>query len=48
MDQQKDKYGVVFCLTQNTLMTPKDYVPIFKKLGVETVVRLNTKTYDAS
>ena len=27
-------------------MTPKDYVPIFKKLGVTTIVRLNTKTYD--
>ena len=27
-------------------MTPKNYLPIFKKLGVTMVVRLNTKTYD--
>jgi cell division cycle 14 len=27
--------------------TPKDYIPIFKKFNVTTVVRLNTKTYNA-
>jgi len=26
--------------------TPEDYVPIFKKLGVTTVIRLNNKQYD--
>lgn len=26
--------------------TPDDYVPIFKKLGVTAVVRLNNRTYD--
>jgi cell division cycle 14 len=29
------------------LYSPKDYVPIFKKLGVTTVIRLNNKTYEA-
>jgi cell division cycle 14 len=28
--------------------TPDDYVPIFKKFGVTTVVRLNNKMYEAS
>lgn len=32
---------------QNKLCTPKDYVPIFKKLGVTMVIRLNNKTYDS-
>jgi hypothetical protein len=30
------------------LFSPKDYVPIFKKLGVTAVVRLNNKTYESS
>lgn len=30
------------------MFTPKDYVPIFKKLGVTMVIRLNNKTYDAA
>ena len=33
---------------QNRTFTPNDYVPIFKKLKVSTVVRLNNKTYDAA
>lgn len=33
---------------QNRVFTPNDYIPIFKKLGVTTVVRLNNKTYDAN
>ena len=33
---------------KNKLFSPKDYVPIFKKLGVTSVVRLNNKTYEAS
>jgi cell division cycle 14 len=28
------------------MWTPKEYVPVFKKLGVTTVIRLNNKTYD--
>ena len=32
---------------QNRTFTPNDYVPIFKKLGVTTVVRLNNKTYNS-
>ena len=32
-----DKYGS---------FTPEDYVPIFKKLGVNLVVRLNKPQYD--
>ena len=40
-DQTHDKYG-------NKLFSPKDYVPIFKKLGVTAVIRLNNKTYDAA
>jgi cell division cycle 14 len=35
------------CLTKNRVFTPNDYVPIFKKLGVTNVVRLNNKTYEA-
>lgn len=30
------------------MFTPNDYIPIFKKLGVTTVVRLNNKTYDSN
>jgi cell division cycle 14 len=30
------------------LFTPKDYVPIFKKLGVTAVVRLNNQTYNSA
>ncbi len=38
-----------FCMIiQNKLFAPKDYVPIFKKLGVTMVIRLNNKTYEAS
>lgn len=33
---------------KNRTFTPADYVPIFKKFGVTDVVRLNTKTYEAS
>ena len=40
-DQKTDKYG-------NRIYTPQDYVPIFKKLGVKVVIRLNNKTYDPS
>jgi len=32
---------------QNRAFTPHDYVPLFKKLGVKTVVRLNNKTYNS-
>ena len=35
-------------IKQNQLFTAQDYSPIFKKLGVTTVVRLNKKTYQAS
>lgn len=28
------------------MFTPDDYVPIFKKMGVTRVVRLNKKEYD--
>lgn len=38
---QMDSYG-------NRTLTPSDYVPIFKKLKVSCVVRLNNKTYDAN
>jgi cell division cycle 14 len=30
------------------VFTPEDYVPLFKKLGISAVVRLNKKTYEAS
>ena len=33
---------------QDRTFTPHDYAPIFKKLGVKAVVRLNNKTYDAN
>jgi cell division cycle 14 len=33
---------------KNRTFTPNDYVPIFKKLKVGSVVRLNNKTYDAN
>jgi cell division cycle 14 len=39
-DDKFDKYG-------NPLYSPKDYLPIFKQLGVTAVIRLNTKTYNA-
>lgn len=48
-DVSVDKYGVFFCCDlQNRVFTPADYVPIFKKMGVKMVVRLNNKTYEAS
>jgi hypothetical protein len=28
------------------MLSPKDYLPIFKKLGVKTVIRFNSPTYD--
>jgi cell division cycle 14 len=34
-----DHYGY-YCYT------PEDYVPIFKKLGITGVIRLNNQTYD--
>eukprot|EP00919_Chromeraceae_sp_WS-2016_P011814 GHVR01027592.1.p1 GENE.GHVR01027592.1~~GHVR01027592.1.p1 ORF type:complete len:109 (+),score=2.08 GHVR01027592.1:837-1163(+) len=40
-DKLADKYG-------NRLFTPQDYIPIFKKLGVTLVIRLNNKTYESS
>jgi hypothetical protein len=43
-----DKYGVRDVLMKNRTFTPLDYAPIFKKLGVKAVVRLNNKTYDAT
>ncbi len=33
---------------QNLLFTPKEYIPIFKKLGVTAVVRLNNQTYNSA
>jgi cell division cycle 14 len=33
---------------QDFSFSPDYYVPIFKKIGVTTVVRLNTKEYDSS
>ena len=30
------------------MFTPADYIPIFKKFNVGMVIRLNTKTYEAS
>ena len=30
------------------MFTPADYVPVFKKLGVTMVIRLNNHTYDAN
>ena len=47
-DVSTDKYGVPLFLLQNRVFTPADYVPIFKKMGVKMVIRLNNKTYDAS
>jgi cell division cycle 14 len=29
-------------------ITPERYIPIFKKLGVKTIIRLNNKTYESS
>ena len=40
-DKKVDKYG-------NRVFTPTDYVPIFKKMGVTMVIRLNNKTYEAN
>lgn len=28
------------------LKTPKEYIPIFRQLGVKVIIRLNRKTYD--
>ena len=33
---------------QNPTFTPADYLPIFKKSNIGLVIRLNTKTYQAS
>jgi len=33
---------------QGPNFTPKDYVPIFKKMGVTAVIRLNNQTYDSN
>ena len=41
-----DQQGVILFNIQNHLYTPKDYLAIFKKLGVTSVVRLNTVTYN--
>ena len=30
------------------MFTPADYIPIFRKFNVDTVIRLNSKTYEAS
>jgi len=38
----------MFKFIQNRTFTPNDYVPIFKKLGVSMVVRLNNKTYESA
>jgi cell division cycle 14 len=40
-DKKVDKYG-------NRVFTPTDYIPIFKKMGVTMVIRLNNKTYEAN
>jgi len=40
--------GYSCMIIQNRLFAPKDYVPIFKKLGVTMVIRLNNKTYEES
>lgn len=47
-DKPIDKYNVPSQKMQNRTFTPNDYVPIFKKLKVNTVVRLNNKTYEAT
>lgn len=47
-DKKVDKYGVFNFLIQNRVFTPSDYVPIFKKMGVTMVIRLNNKTYEAN
>lgn len=44
----KDETGVFPCLIKSTTFTPKDYIPIFKKMGVTAVVRLNNQTYDSA
>ena len=38
------EYPILF--TQGTF-TPKDYIPIFKKMGVTLIIRLNNQTYQA-
>ncbi len=38
-ENKQDEFGA---------LSPKDYVPIFKKLNVSMVIRLNNKTYDAN
>lgn len=47
-DPNKEEQGVPLLPTQSTNFTPKDYIPIFKKLGVGAVIRLNNQTYDKS
>ena len=37
--KKKDEQGIVY-------FTPKDYLSIFKRLGVSSVIRLNTVTYN--
>lgn len=37
--KRTDEYG-------NVLHTPKDYLPIFNKLSITSVIRLNTITYE--
>jgi len=44
-DKTVDKYGVQLLLSKNRVFTPSDYVPVFKKLGVTMVIRLNNHTY---
>ena len=41
----EQSHGVLKFIIQN--YSPKDYVPIFKKIGVKAVVRLNNITYNA-
>lgn len=46
-DTGKDQYGVIFLSRlQNRLLSPKQFIPVFKKLGVKAVIRLNSSTYD--
>lgn len=34
--------------TGQKVFTPEDYIPLFKKMGITTIVRLNKKEYDRS
>ncbi len=47
-EKPKDDSGVHSRVMQDLNFTPKDYVPIFKKMGVSAVVRLNNQTYDSN